>query len=1234
MNEGIKTKGIIDRFILFFLQNKLITFLWISFIIIAGFYFMPFEYKADLRNPIPVDAIPDIGEKQVIVFADWEGRSPQDVEDQVTYPLSISLQGIPGVKTIRSYSMFGFSTCFVIFNDNVDYYWARSRVMERLNVSQKLLPEGVIPYLGPDATPLGQIFWYTLEGEGFDLQELRSIQDWYVRYALQSVEGVSEVASVGGFVNEYQIDVDPDAMRQYGVGLGEVVNAIKKSNIDVGAKTIEWNGVEYIIRGKGFIKKIEDIENTVIKEYDNVPIFIKNVAKVSTGPAFRRGLLIKNDREVVGGVITCRYGENPLLVINRVKKKIEEISKGLPEKILPDGMVSKVKIIPFYDRTQLIRETLYTLQDTLILEVIITCFVVFLILNHISSSFIISFNLPLAIFLSFILMKVFNVQSNLMSLGGIAIAIGTMVDMGIILCENTLRHFSLRKEGESSIFIVFNAASEVGSAIMTAIATTIFSFLPIFALTGPEGKLFRPLAYTKTFALTSSIIAALTVVPTLSHIFLTPKQYSKKAKIITSIILMLFGVIGWIFINKWFGIPIFIGGIYFLSVHLYLSKKISEKKIDFLTGAFASFYVLLLLTRRWMPVGIEEGFFKNLTIVLLPTIFWSVLALIFIKFYPKILSFLLKIKFIFILLPFSITVFGFMVYFGFQKFSSPLILLLKKIGIEERKIKEVDLYGYLSHKFPGFGREFMPTLDEGSFLFMPVVMPHTSIGEVTDIVKKQNLYILSIPEIENVVAKIGRAETPLDPAPIDMIETIITYKPEYSQPDPKTGKRKRLWRDNIKKPDDIWKEIINKAGIVPGVTSAPKLGPIAARIVMLQTGMRASMGVKVFGTNLKEIEEIGFKIASYLKEVPYVEPSSVIPDRLIAKPYIEIDIDREKISRYGVNIRDVQDVIEVGIGGIPISLTVEGRERYPIRIRYMRELRDNPEELGNILVPSMDGAQIPLSQLAEIRIVSGPTMIKSEGTFLVSYVLFDKKVGYPEVEVVESCKRYIENKIKSGELKLPPGVFYTFSGSYEQQLSFQRRLKVILPFSIFLIFLILYFQFKLPSLTLIVFLQLFCVWGGALFGMFLISREWFLNFNIFGVNLRELFNLKTYNISVPVWVGFLALFGVATDDAVVIGTYLIQQFSQKKAKNVEEVRYLTVEAAKKRARPCFMTTITTVLALYPVLTSIGRGSEVMMPMSIPIVIGMTWELVTLYITPVLFCCIKEKEAKRQQISLF
>ncbi|MHC4413372.1 MAG: efflux RND transporter permease subunit, partial [Planctomycetota bacterium] len=788
------------------------------------------------RNPVPVDAIPDIGENQQIVFTEWPGRSPQDVEDQITYPLTSTLLGVPGVKTIRSYSFFGFSSIYVIFNEDVDFYFSRSRILEKLNsLPAGTLPEGLQPALGPDATALGQVFWYTLEGRdkygnptgGWDLDELRSIQDWYIRYALMGAEGISEVASVGGYVKEYQIDVDPDAMRAFGVGLDEIFQAVKSSNVDVGARTIEINKVEYVIRGLGFIKSTDDLERTVVKVNENVPVYIKDVAKVSLGPALRRGALDKGGAEAVGGVVVVRYGYNPLQAIKNVKEKMKEVSPGLPKKTLADGTVSQVTIVPFYDRTGLIYETLGTLESALTEEILVTIIVVVVLVMHLRSSLLISAMLPLAVLVCFIAMRIFKVDANIVALSGIAIAIGTIVDMGIVICENILRHLSEANENENRLEVVYRAAREVGGAVLTAVATTIVGFLPVFTMTGAEGKLFKPLAFTKTFALAASIIIALTILPPAALLL-----FKKKAN----------------------------------------ANLLKRKKSTGLVNILVILIVGIILTRHWLPLGPEKGTLLNLIFITILIGGLLFLFYIFQKYYSKILFWCLanKAKFL----------------------SLPVVLIIAA--------------GFI---WLGLGKEFMPPLDEGSFLYMPTTMPHASIGEALDVLQKQDAAFGSIPEVESVVGKIGRAKTPLDPAPVSMVETVINYKSEYVVdkngrrmrfkydrkagkfvrdengqliPD-KQGRPYRQWRNHIDNPDDIWNEII-KAGQIPGTTSAPKLQPIAARIVMLQSGMRAPMGIKIKGPDLDTIERLGLQLESLLKEVPSVESSAVIADRIVGKP--------------------------------------------------------------------------------------------------------------------------------------------------------------------------------------------------------------------------------------------------------------------------------------------------------------------------------------------------------------
>lgn len=1222
----------INRLIKFFLENKLVTALFVIGVLIWGLAVMPFDVKESIipRNPVPVDAFPDIGENQQIVFTDWMGRSPQDVEDQITYPLAVALQGIPGVKSIRSYSAFGFSTIYIIFNDNIDFYWSRSRVLERLNSAQKDIPDGLIPVIGPDATALGQIFWYTLEGKGFGLDELRSIQDWYVKYALQSTEGVSEVASVGGFVKEYQIDVDPDAMRAYNVKLKDIIMAVKNANIDVGAKTIESNRVEYVVRGIGFIKNIEDVENIVVKVTDNIPIYVKNVStQVSLGPELRRGALNKNGADVVGGVVVARYGGNPMAIIKRVKEKIKQIEPGLPSKVLEDGTVSKVKIVPFYDRTKLIDETLGTLSEALTQQILITIIVILLFLMHFRSSLVVSMTLPLAVLVAFIMMKIFKVDANIMSLAGIAIAIGTIVDMGIIMCENILKHLDENKEGKNPLQVIYNASSEVGSAILTAISTTIVSFLAVFTMTGTEGKLFKPLAFAKTFALLASVVLALLVVPALSHLLFVKKKKKFLAGMKQKLKFMVIGFatfVAWK-INTVLGIGIFSYGLFILFEHKIPStvKSVFLKYSNWIAIAL----VMLFLTTNWMPLGFGKGFVLNLIFVS-----GSLLSLIFfffkfIEYYPKFLMYFLEHKKLFLTIPLSIFVFGIVIWLGFGSVISPVIKPLNKIGIKESSVLKIWPLSVLNRSFPGLGKEFMPPLDEGAYLYMPTMMPHASISEALDVIKKQDIMISQIPEVSSVVGKIGRVDSALDTAPISMVETIIDYIPEFSKKDPETGKRTRQWRDHIKTPDDIWNEIVKKAQI-PGSTSAPKLQPIAARIVMLQSGMRAPMGVKVFGQNLEELEKVGFQIEKFLKEVPGVEPNAVIADRIVGKPYVEFEIDREKIARYGINIGDVQNVIEVAIGGMALTTTVEGRERYPVRVRYPRELRDSIEDLQEVLIPTKTGAQIPLSQLATLKFTRGPQVVKSEDTFLIGYVLFDKKPNVAEVDVVNAAQDYLQSKIDSGELILPPGTSYKFAGSYENQVRSEKKLALVLPLSLFIIFLILYFQFKAVSTTLLVFSGIIVAFCGGFILIWLYAQSWFLWLPFFGDYFQQLFNVQSYNLSVAVWVGFLALFGIASDNGVVMAAYLDQSFADHKPKTIKEIREATLLAGQRRVRPCLMTTATTILALLPILTSAGRGSDVMIPMALPSVGGMMVALITFFIVPVGYSWLKERDLIKNQ----
>ncbi|MBB3205003.1 Cu(I)/Ag(I) efflux system membrane protein CusA/SilA [Rhodopirellula rubra] len=1297
-------RSVLGRLIWFCLTNKLVVLLLVIATLGWGVMVAPFDWDTGAlpRDPVPVDAIPDIGENQQIVFTQWMGRSPQDVEDQIGYPLTVALLGIPEVKTIRSYSMFGFSSIYIIFGEDADFYWSRTRVLEKLNsLPAGTLPDGVQPTLGPDATALGQIYLYTLEGRdpdgnptgGWDLRELRTIQDYYVRYSLTSAEGISEVASIGGFVQEYQIDVDPDAMRAAGVTLAKVFESIRMTNVDVGARTIELNKAEYVIRGLGFIEDIDDIEKTVVKVTDNVPITVADVAHVSLGPALRRGALDKSGAEAVGGVAVVRYGYNPLAAIKNIKQRIKEVSPGLPTKVLVDytktsadevdlyadrhgletitgattssddwvkhlrGMpqeqwprwitTSQVAVVPFYDRTGLIYETLGTLNTALFEEILVTIIVILVMVIHLRSSFLISALLPLAVLMCFIAMKTFGVDANIVALSGIAIAIGTMVDMGIILTENILKYLDEAAPEDDKLTVIFKAAHEVAGAVLTAVTTTVVSFLPVFTMIGAEGKLFRPLAFTKTFALAASVIVALTIIPPAAHILMGGRIESKSLRRGAWFALLILGIAASMLLTWWVG-AILIA----LSAYKLNEERIPERYHRFgpyAASALAALVVGVLLTQEWLPLGPQKGLLLNLLFV--GGLIGGILGFftIFQRFlYEPILRWCLNHKLAFLCLPAAILLFGGSAWLGFDKVFGFVPKSLSMIGVSETTVRQSGPWKASTNVLPGLGKEFMPPLDEGSFLYMPTTMPHASIGEAMDVLQLQNQLLVSIPEVESVVGKIGRADTPLDPAPVSMIETYITYKSEYKSDedghrlnfrydeeagefvrddsgelilDP-AGRPFRQWRDEIRTPDDIW-QAITAAAEIPGTTSAPKLQPIAARIVMLQSGMRAPMGMKVKGPDLETIERVALELESLLKQVPTVQSSAVIADRIVGKPYLEIDIDRDAIKRYGLHIRSVQDVIEVAIGGRQITTTVEGRERFPVRVRYARELRDDLESLERILVPTPAGAQIPLGQLADIRYTRGPQVIKSEDTFLLGYVLFDKKPGEAEVDVVEDAQAFLQSKIDSGEFTLPAGVTYTFAGNYENQIRSQKTLAIVLPLALGVIFLILYLQFKSAITTSLVFSGILIAWAGGFIMLWLYGTDWFLDFSLLGTNMRELFQVKTINLSVAVWVGFLALFGIASDDGVVIASYLDESFRKDRIENAKHAREATVTAGMRRVRPCLMTTATTLLALIPILTSTGRGSDIMVPMAIPSFGGMAIAIITMFVVPVLYCAAME-----------
>ncbi|MDP7320769.1 MAG: CusA/CzcA family heavy metal efflux RND transporter [Bacteriovoracaceae bacterium] len=1016
-------------------------------IVVIAFVFIALLAIFSLKTA-RIDAIPDIGENQQIVFTEWAGRSPKDIEEQITYPLSVMLQGIPGVKNIRATSAFGFSIIYVIFKDDIDFYWSRSRILEKLSTTSSELPPGVTPKMGPDATGLGQIFWYTLENKKGasapkSLAELRSIQDFYVRYLLQGVEGVSEVASIGGFVKEYQIDVDPNKLFAYDVHFSTLIKSIQNSNIDVGAEVIEDGDREYIVRGKGFFKSLTDIENVVVAVKNNSPIRVKDLASVNIGPSFRRGALDKNGIESVGGVITMRFGENPKQVIDNVKKRLKVVKQGLPK---------DVELVPFYDRTEVIERTIGTVYSALGQEIIITIIVILLFLLHFKSSVLVSLTLPFGVGISFILMKLLGIDSNVMSLSGLVVAIGSMVDMGIIMTENIYSSLAEKAEvtKKERVQIVMNSAKEVGPAIFTAVATTIITFLPVFGLEGSEGKLFGPLAWAKTLAMFGSVIVALILVPCLA--------------------------------------------VYLLKGEL---RPIEKNKVS-------SFIV---------------------------------------DVYRPLLSWTLENRKIFVIFP--------------------LFILL------------IGLYAYSK-----LGKEFMPSLNEGEILYMPVTTPDVSMTKARELLAYTDKKLKEHPLVENAIGKLGRADTAIDPAPVSMFETIVKLVPKDQWPSGTS-----IY--------DIMNQLDSELQ-VPGLVNA-WLFPIENRIAMISTGIKTQIGIKVFGDDLKTLETLSAEIGKEIEKNSGAY--GVYAEQITGKPYIEFDIDRVAASRYGINTGTINKILQTAVGGMTIGQFYEGRERYPIRVRYKKELRDRIDELKKVLVPSPLGQHIPLSELAHIQVVTGPAAIHSENGLLRSLVLLNVQ-NRDLIGFVEEAKKHIDNTVE-----IPKGYSLVWAGQYENQVRSNQRLLLLVPLALLINLILIYLGIKNLRNSAIIFSAIPVAFSGGLILLW----------------------LGGFNTSVAVWVGFIALFGIAVDDGVVMMTYLQEELKKNKPKDWSNLKNCIIQAGTRRIRPLIMTTTTTIVALLPIMWSTSTGSEVMKPMAIPTLGGMLVELVTLFVVPVVFSYFEQKK---------
>ena len=1073
----------------------------------------------------PVDAIPDLTENQVLVYADWMGRSPQEVEDQVTFPLSTGLQGLAGVKEVRATSMFGFSLATIIFEEKVDTYFARARVLERLNFLQGQMPEGVTPQLGPDASGLGWVYQYYLHVDpalakdgGYDLAQLRSLQDWHVRYQLASVQGVAEVASIGGFVKQYQIELSSSRMRAANVTTMEVVAAVQNANLNVGGKTIEENGAEFVLRGIGLVTGPEDLELVTVKAVEGTPIYLKDIATIQIGGDYRRGALDLNGQEAVGGTVVMRTGENAKAVIERIKTKIAEIASSLPP---------GVTIRPFYDRSELIDRTIDTLKHALVEEVILVTLAHIIFLWHFRSILIVTLPLPISILVSFLLMKEFGITSNIMSLTGIAIAIGVLVDAAIVVTENVIRHCEKAEEEKGRPLTrpetwetTLAACKQVGRPIFFAMAIIILAFVPVFALTGQEGKLFHPLAFTKTFAMIGSTLLAVTLVPVLCSLLVRGPFHSEDRNIVMKFLL-----------------------------------RIYEPALD-----WALHHRKTVITAACL-----------------------------------ILAF----------------------------------ALLEAFGLPRATVKRIRDAGYprIAALVTGFGREFMPPLNEGSLLYMPVMMPKTGFKEIQRVMSWQDKVIAATPEVETVAGKLGRFETATDPAPTEMLETTIMLKPEYLPDGKFRVKRNPAWREGMTM-EKLKAELTEKMKQVPGYVPA-LLQPIENRILMLYTGIRAQVGVKIYGDKLDDIQRKAFEIEKLINGIDGA--AGVSPSRVQGKPYLNIEVDRTAMARYGLSAKDVLDAVEISIGGKNVSTTIEGRQRFPIQIRIERGERDDIEKLSRILIstnPNMTpispmgpigpmnappqaspqaSPYIPLGMVAKITRSIGANEIASENGRLRSYVqanVQDRDLG--------GFVQEVEQKLKTVNWE---GMTYKMTGEYENQRRFVKTMMVVFPIVLLVIFVLLFIVYHSALEAAHVMLAVpFALSGGVL-----------------------LQKLSGYHFNGAVWVGYIALFGTAVQTGVVMVVYLEETVKARMAEKgaaftSADLMQAVKDGARLRLRPKVMTVATIVASLLPIMWSHRQGAEIMKPLATPVIGGMISSLLhILIVTPVIFLWLRERELRKGKL---
>ena len=1223
------------RVIRFFIYNPFLVLLLMCLIGVGGVLVSPLRMGLGGTSPMAIDALPDLSENQHVLRTIWPGQTAERIEQQLNYGLSAHLLGVSGVHTVRGIAMFGVSFLYVIFDDKLDFHTARTRLAEQLsNLPQALLPEGVKPQLGPEATALGQIYMYTLGGRdstgqpagGWGLATLRELQDFQIKQQLMAVPGVAEVASIGGYERAFEVVADPLRLQAQGVSILALATALRHCDIEVGAQTLEMNQVAYVIQGLARVKSIKQLEDVLVYNRMGTPIRVRDVAVVQAASLPRRALLDYEGAEAVGGIVTMNYGANATAVLAAIHEKVKEIEHTLPETQLSDGRRSKLHILPYYDRSQLIEETLGTLSHALVLEVLITVLVILWLLGNLRGALLIAGLLPFSVLVVFLCMYAMDIQVHIVSLAGIAIAIGTIVDMGTWLWDNVQRHAKEAPQGTTPQAIVLAATTELLPTLRTAMGSTLIAFLPVFALEASAGRLFHPLAWTKTFTMLAAFLLTLHALPACFALLLRNRHIIKPPVHWLRYVCMGLLVGGGIGMVWW---P-FLGSLC-CCVGLAEGLKdkqqawtghVADKRLHALSIGVYVVWLLFAFSRLWLPLGTAGGFWGNLLLAsgcvggLLGAL-WC-----FVYFYDRMLLYSWHRRL------WVIGSCAVLVTFG----------LLAVQGVDGVLGKGNNMTRLRSY-FPGIAHSFMPPLEEGSFLLMPISTPQGSLTNHKHILQKLDKRLANIPEVEEVVGKLGRAETALDPAPMHMFEIIINYKTKYIQnkdgtpvrfavdkngtflrdshgellPDDK-GSFYRNWRPEVHNVADIWAEVAHKQ--LPTLSRAPRLQPIETRLLMQRTGIQAPLALKVVGATLADVASFAQAVAPALQGVAGIQAGSVYAEPTIGSPYIQLVMRPEAAQRFGLQAKALGDYIQIAIGGTPLHYLRNGHIRWPLLLRYGADIRDNPVHIMQLPIQLHTGAYVPLSELVTLHYAPGPQMIRSENGWPVTYVLFTREENTSATMLVKKAEAQLKKLEKKGALTRPKGVSYTFEGTYKETLRAEKRFVWVIAISLFLVFILLYLQFRKVLLSLAIFSNLLLVFAGGFLLLWVYQQlgegtQSTLG-AVFGIG-------HPVSLNTAVWVGFVALFGIAVDNGIVMAFRLEKKFEHTTRKLSKTMQLQALcQAGRARLRPCLITTASTLLALLPLLAAQGKGGELMRAMALPIIGGMLISPLSLFTLPIFY----------------